>query len=631
MSEEEDLTMEMQVFALSLKEEGAITHFVENLDPEDVGVVHGNAGVNQFYIAMSTFYDKTGLDPIDPIAFRGWLKDESDIFTMLGGEPGVEFFFGELDKIKNLSKPEAVSSVLKLKADKRRQSTYLTELSTLLEKKDKSEADTTRIKLLTSMIQTIEEGSTKDPFAKLMTGEDFANRADDLWNLPDVLPTPYPDLNKALGYSEGGGVPKGAITVILAQSGQGKALALDTPIPTPNGWTTMGDLEPGDVVYDENGQPCNVKQVSPVYTDHPCFKVLFSDGSEIIADGGHLWNVHPARGGVVRESVTSTITTSDLYYYRNETLDPAVVHAVPRVITPDGEEVGPRYVDRVRVAPVVPVKCISVDSESNLFLAGKDMIPTHNSTFAKCLSNHWADSGHRVLYVNYEETEDHWARILMTQVTGRNAYMGQTMSELEIKHTTELFKDRMREWGDNLMVLQDPETAYFEDLESWLRQMQGSDRVPDAIVIDTIQSMFLKSSSGGARWNQYEEMMVRLEKLGKDLGSAIVLTAQENTNRLKEGRSVIKASDTGGSIAIVQKASVTMHLVGRESVDDTAEEGLIDIQIPKNRITGQSFSHRPPTIRYNDDKKTFEAYGYVSSDEYHDSEFFELPGGATIV
>ena len=31
---------------------------------------------------------------------------------------------------------------------------------------------------------------------------------------------------------------------------EGKALALDTPVPTPAGWTTMGDLEPGDQVFD---------------------------------------------------------------------------------------------------------------------------------------------------------------------------------------------------------------------------------------------------------------------------------------------------------------------------------------------------------------------------------------------
>lgn len=40
--------------------------------------------------------------------------------------------------------------------------------------------------------------------------------------------------------------------------GNGKALALDTPIPTPSGWTTMGELRAGDQVLDELGNPCRV-------------------------------------------------------------------------------------------------------------------------------------------------------------------------------------------------------------------------------------------------------------------------------------------------------------------------------------------------------------------------------------
>src|SRR5574343_35175 len=41
----------------------------------------------------------------------------------------------------------------------------------------------------------------------------------------------------------------------------GKALALDTPIPTPTGWTTMGDLKVGDAVYDERWKQVSVTAV----------------------------------------------------------------------------------------------------------------------------------------------------------------------------------------------------------------------------------------------------------------------------------------------------------------------------------------------------------------------------------
>lgn len=68
----------------------------------------------------------------------------------------------------------------------------------------------------------------------------------------------------------------------------GKALDIDTPIPTPDGWVTMGEVRPGDRVYDEAGRACVVVGCSPVeWRDVYC--VRFSDGHEITADGDHLW------------------------------------------------------------------------------------------------------------------------------------------------------------------------------------------------------------------------------------------------------------------------------------------------------------------------------------------------------
>lgn len=71
-----------------------------------------------------------------------------------------------------------------------------------------------------------------------------------------------------------------------------KALALDTPIPNPTGWTTMGDIAPGDVVFGANGKPCNVLSVSDIFTDHSCYKVSFSNGESVVADSGHLWKTN---------------------------------------------------------------------------------------------------------------------------------------------------------------------------------------------------------------------------------------------------------------------------------------------------------------------------------------------------
>ncbi len=70
---------------------------------------------------------------------------------------------------------------------------------------------------------------------------------------------------------------------------EGKALALDTPVPTPGGWRTMGDLEPGDTVFDETGAPTAVLAVTPPMLGRPCREVVFSDGTRVVADAEHQW------------------------------------------------------------------------------------------------------------------------------------------------------------------------------------------------------------------------------------------------------------------------------------------------------------------------------------------------------
>ena len=40
------------------------------------------------------------------------------------------------------------------------------------------------------------------------------------------------------------------------QAGGGKGIGTNTCIPTPSGYTTMGDLQPGDTVLDECGDEC---------------------------------------------------------------------------------------------------------------------------------------------------------------------------------------------------------------------------------------------------------------------------------------------------------------------------------------------------------------------------------------
>lgn len=74
-----------------------------------------------------------------------------------------------------------------------------------------------------------------------------------------------------------------------ATQGAGEPLALDTPIPTPAGWTTMGDIAVGDQVIGRDGKPANVAGVSPVHVGRDCYRITLKDRTSIVADASHLW------------------------------------------------------------------------------------------------------------------------------------------------------------------------------------------------------------------------------------------------------------------------------------------------------------------------------------------------------
>jgi len=85
------------------------------------------------------------------------------------------------------------------------------------------------------------------------------------------------------------GLHGGQMIVVAARPGMGKALALDTPLPTPTGWTTMGELSVGDYLIGADGLPTRVVAATDVMFDRPCYAVEFSDGTVLIADAEHQW------------------------------------------------------------------------------------------------------------------------------------------------------------------------------------------------------------------------------------------------------------------------------------------------------------------------------------------------------
>lgn len=158
------------------------------------------------------------------------------------------------------------------------------------------------------------------------------------------------------------------LTGMVAGRGAGKAVVDDELIPTPTGFTAMGDLEVGDFVFDHAGRPTEVVGVFP-QGEVPCARVTFSDKSSVVVSLDHLWTVLPASSVHFeydedwwQSDTASTVTTTEILGTRiprqaNTTI--AIVAVEP---------VGDRF-----------ATCIKVAAVSELFLVGEAMVPTHNT------------------------------------------------------------------------------------------------------------------------------------------------------------------------------------------------------------------------------------------------------------
>src|SRR3954468_6504665 len=169
------------------------------------------------------------------------------------------------------------------------------------------------------------------------------------------VPTGIRDLDELTN-----GLQAGQMVVIAARPGVGKALALDTPVATPSGWTTMGEVAVGDQVIGSDGRPTTVVAATEVMAGRPCYEVHFSDGSVIVADAQHQWltdtrgsrnSAQAARaqhnGYRNQQTFAAVRTTEDIAWtLRCEVKDGRLNHSVPNAAPldlPDADLPLPSY------------------------------------------------------------------------------------------------------------------------------------------------------------------------------------------------------------------------------------------------------------------------------------------------
>ncbi len=531
------------------------------------------------------------------------------------------------------------------------------------------------------------------------------DRLEQLYERKDAvtgLATGYSDLDDLLA-----GLQPSSLVVVGARPSMGKALSLDTPIPTPDGWTTMGDLSVGDAVLDDQGQPCTVTYVTPVQLDRQCYEVEFDDGSVIVADADHQWSATAVEAGPERfeprvvttrqllaEGVRgpngrrpnwhvpvaqplelperelpiepvifgrwlSTVGVLPAEYLRasfkqrlellrgivdhdgretNGTIelsldDRPLLAVVRELVCSLGHNPGPirqraarqadgrhvisyvfrwkpvadgrlarRFITAIRPVASVPVRCITVDSPSHLYLAGESMIPTHNTAFALGMARHAAvHVGKPVLMFSLEMSQlEVTERLIAAEanVDGKRLRTGRLTQNdwTRINHAVGRLSPAPLFVDDNAMVT-------VMDIRAKARRLKSRVGELGLVIIDYVQLMTGRSDRE-SRQVEVSEISRNLKVLARELECPVVACAQLNRQLETRADKRPMLSDLRESGSLEQDADVVAFLY-RDQVynPDTTDRDMAEVIIAKHRsgpIGTVRLAWLPQSARFHD-------------------------------
>ena len=93
--------------------------------------------------------------------------------------------------------------------------------------------------------------------------------------------------------------------MILFPPRHGKACAVGTLVPTPQGFQRIESLRPGDFVFGRNGLPTRVVAVSEIWRNRELFEAVTDDGASVVVDAEHEWTVRLCRKHLAYKTKTT--------------------------------------------------------------------------------------------------------------------------------------------------------------------------------------------------------------------------------------------------------------------------------------------------------------------------------------
>ncbi|MEV4470529.1 replicative DNA helicase [Nonomuraea sp. NPDC049504] len=518
------------------------------------------------------------------------------------------------------------------------------------------------------------------------TSEDYAPLADIMPGALDELeaigsrggqmvgvPTGFADLDQLTN-----GLHPGQMIVVAARPAIGKALALDTPLPTPSGWTTMGEVQVGDLLIGADGRPTRVVAATGVLRGRPCYEVEFADGTVIVADAHHQWLTRHdggearirtteelARGHTITNTSPLALPERDLpeppytlgtrlvtagtdggslriptaYLRASEDqrrdllaglldtaatidaagtvhldlTDPGLAEEVRELIHSLGHTAAiaetavtftppdkvfqrrtdanvridtaaaplHRTITEVRPVPSVPVRCVEVDNADHLYLAGRTLIPTHNSTLGLDFARSAAIKHGMTTVIFSLEMSRNEITMRLLSAEARVALHHMRSGMMGDDDWTRLAR-RMSEVAEAPLFIDDSPNMSMMEIRAKCRRLKQRNDLR-FVVIDYLQLMS-SPKKVESRQNEVSEISRAIKLLAKELEVPVIAISQLNRGPEQRTDKRPQVSDLRESGSIEQDADMVILLHREDAYEpESPRAGEADLIVAKHR------------------------------------------------
>lgn len=240
-----------------------------------------------------------------------------------------------------------------------------------------------------------------------------------------------------------------------------------------------------------------------------------------------------------------------------------------------------RFITAVRPVPSVPVRCVEVDNASHLYLAGRTMIPTHNSTFGLDIL--------RSAAIHHRMTS-----VMFSLEMGRNEITMRLLSAEARIPLQNMRKGTMREedWtrlaqtmGDvseaPLFIDDSPNMSLMEIRAKCRRLKQRHDL--KLVVIDYLQLM-TSGKRVESRQQEVSEFSRAIKLLAKELQLPVIALSQLNRGPEQRTDKKPAMSDLRESGSIEQDADMVILLHREDAYEkESPRAGEADFIVAKHR------------------------------------------------